>query len=86
MNYGKGESKTTHGEFLPFLNEIYLLLWRDVKCEGGVMWFDMAPARRRDTQLGVLFVARVSGCLGDSWQSASGRPTLTSDRQTVTDK
>lgn len=55
-------------------------MWR------GVMWFDVAPAQRRDTLLGVLFVARVSGCLGDSWQRASRGPRLTSHRQTVTDK
>lgn len=34
-----------------FLNEIYLLLWRDVRCEGawwGLLW---APVQRRDTRL-----------------------------------
>lgn len=65
------------------LNEIYLLQWRDLKYEMGVMWFDMASAWRRDTLK--LFVAGISGCCGDSWQRASRRlrPTHRQrDRQT----
>lgn len=49
MNYGKGKYRTTR---VSPMNEIYLLLWRDVKCARGVMWFDMAPPQRRETRLG----------------------------------